>query len=283
MPICTMNKLLHQARSKKRAVGAFNVGNMEMAMGIIRAAEACATPVILQVAEKRLHHSPLHLIAPMMVQAAHQATVDVAVQLDHGFSRQIIEQAVNYGFTSIMFDGSALPLRENIRLTTELRQWLTGKGVDLEAEIGVLGGAEGGAKASCIYSDPAEAEALAHESGCTALAVSIGNAHGHYTGEPRLRYDILHTILDRVQVPLVLHGGSGLSVEQFHTAIEMGICKINIATAHFDALTHSARSYLQEVSHNSYFPFNEAMVDGVYKSVCHCIAIFNRGSNQVAS
>jgi fructose-bisphosphate aldolase class II len=248
---------------------------MEMLLGIVAAAEEVNAPIVLQIAEKRLRHSPLHLTGPMMVSAARAARVDIAVQFDHGESMERIRQAVELGFTSIMFDGSSLALRENVRRTSELAAWLADKGITLEAEIGVLGGSEGGAERQAVHADPKEAARMAKESGCDALAVAIGNAHGHYRGRPQLNFAVLEEIRARTDIPLVLHGGSGISPEDFRRAIRLGIRKINIGTANFDATVSGAREYLERREAPNYFGMNEAMVESVRRATLEHLQIFN--------
>ena len=253
-------EILLPAFREGRLAGAFNAGNLEMAMGILRAAEKLDRPILLQIAEKRLLHSPLHLMGPLLVQAARQARVPVAVQLDHGESGDVIAEALGYGFTGIMFDGSALSLEENIFKTRCLCDHFTD--IWIEGEIGVLSGSEGGPEAEALHSDPEQAERFAVESGCGCLAVSIGNAHGHYKGKPKLNFAILEDIRRRLPgTPLVLHGGSGIPKEDLDRAVKLGICKVNIATASFDALWQGAANRGAD-----YFDLSEAMVQAVYES-----------------
>jgi len=254
-------EILLPAFKQGRLIGAFNTGSLEMTMGILRAAEELNRPILLQIAEKRLRHSPLHLMGPLMVSAAEQARVPVAVQLDHGEGEDVIREALGYGFTGVMFDGSHLSLEENIAQTEQVRT--LAPGTWLEGEIGVLAGSEGGPEAEALHSDPAQAEVYAKQSGCDCLAVSIGNAHGRYKGKPRLNFAILEEIRRRLpDTPLVLHGGTGIPQEDLHRAARLGICKVNIATASFDALRQGAAS----LSGGDYFALNEAMVQNVYES-----------------
>lgn len=275
MPICTMKELLAHAETKQCAVGAFNVGNMEMLLGVVKAAEDSGSPIIIQIAEKRLRHSPLELMAPMMVNAAKHSKAHIAVQLDHGVSPEILRQAMDYGFTSIMFDGSSFPLQENIQRTREMAQEAAQRGVDIEAEIGVVGGSEGGEDALSSCANLEDAVALCEQSACTALAVAIGNAHGHYNSLPKLNFSLLAAISQRVSTPLVLHGGTGISDEDFKKAIQLGIRKINVATAIFDALVQSTANCLKTHAHASYFDLNEAIIEAVYHTVRRHIAVFN--------
>lgn len=278
MPICPVAEMLNAARQEKSAVGAFNVGNMEMLIGVIKAAEESGKSVILQIAEKRTRHSPFALMGPMMVNAAKESKACLAIHLDHGGTPEVLRQAMDCGFNSIMFDGSHLPLAENIRQTAVLAKEARTRGVDLEAEIGVLGGNEGGGNMREVCTDPVEAAAMGEKSGCASLAVAIGNAHGHYAGKPKLNFRVLEDISHRVHVPLVLHGGTGIPDKDFRKAISLGVSKINIATAIFDATVAGVAVALTREA-ATYFDLNEKVVEAVYAAVRHHIDIF---SNPIA-
>ena len=274
---CPFSRILQDAKKDKRAVGAFNVGNMEMLIGIVKAAEAMNTPVILQIAEKRFTHSPLEYIAPMLHAAAMRAKVDVALEIDHGCSLFNIRRSMDLGFNTVMYDGSDLPIEQNVNQTAQIVQEAHARGVCVEAEIGVVGGAEGGADkiANCASLD--EIVALGQRSGCDALAVAIGNAHGHYNGTPVLNFDLLYKAHEALgELPLVLHGGTGISQEDFKKAISLGIAKINIATANFDATVQAAYQYSKDTEQRqlSYFKLNEKIIENVYACTCEHIQIF---------
>ena len=195
MALVTMKQLLKQAAAENRGCGAFSVGNMEMVKGAVLAAEELQTPIILQIAQVRLKHSPLHLMGPMMIQAAKEAKVDIAVHLDHGLTMDTVLQALELGFTSVMFDGSSLPFEENIRQVSEVVKTAAKYGATVEAELGVVGGSEDGSTDHGIRcTDPAEAETFVKETSIDALAVAIGNAHGNYPVAPRLAFDVLEEI-----------------------------------------------------------------------------------------
>ncbi len=278
--LVTMKDLLKEADRNNIAVGAFSVGNMEMVMGVLRAAEETDTPVILQIAEKRLGNSPLELMAPMMVSAAKNCKVKVAVHLDHGLTTECIGKALEYGFTSVMLDCSLKPLRENIAITKEVVALASRYGATVEAELGVVGGNEGDTEEHIITcTDPDTAKSFCAETGIDALAVAIGNAHGNYPVLPELRFDVLRKINDVTDVPLVLHGGTGITEEMFRKAISLGIRKINIATASFDSLTEFAKKYLTDNEASDYFTLSEKMVQGVYDNVKRHINIFNNKEN----
>ena len=273
--LVTMKELLEEASRSGKAVGGFNVGNMEMVAGAVQAAEKTETPVILQIAEKRLQASPLNLMAPMMVQAAKDAKVKVAVHLDHGLTFEVIKQALDFGFSSVMFDGSEYSLEENIRRTKEVKELAARYGASLEAELGAVGGNEGNGDKAVSYTNPDDAELFFNAVGMDALAVAIGNAHGHYTSVPQLRFDVLEEIHQRIRVPLVLHGGSGISFEEFRKTIGHGIRKINIATASFDAMTEADREYLEKNPDGNYFGLSSSGIKGVYENVMKHIHVFN--------
>ena len=276
MGLVKMKDLLNQASEQNRAVGAFSVGNLEMIKGAIKAAEEMNTPIILHIAEVRLPHSPLSLMGPMMVEAARNAKVEVAVHLDHGKTIGVLRQALEYGFTSVMMDGSTLPFEENINKTLEAARLAKEYGATVEAELGLVGGSEDGSTDEGIRcTNPEDAKVFCEKTGVDALAVAIGNAHGNYPVAPRLAFDVLKAIDEKTDVPLVLHGGTGITPEDFRKAVGLGIRKINIATASFDSLTREAEKYLKSEGRHDYFGLNEAMVQGVYENVKQHIRIFN--------
>ena len=276
MALVTMKKLLEQASKERRGVGAFSVGNMEMVKGAVQAAEEMNTPIILQIAEVRLPHSPLALMGSMMVQAAKEAKVDVAVHLDHGLTVETVKKALELGFTSIMFDSSNYSFEENIERTKEVAELAKGYGATVEAELGLVGGSEDGSEDHGIRcTDPEDAKVFCERTGIDALAVAIGNAHGNYPVAPTLAFDVLEEIEKRTEVPLVLHGGSGITDDDFRRAISLGIVKVNIATASFNQLTKRAEEYFQTEGAHNYFKRNEAMVQGTYENVRHHIEVFN--------
>ncbi|MGI5089417.1 ketose-bisphosphate aldolase [Treponema vincentii] len=275
MALALMTDLLREAEQHNKAVGAFNVADMEMIIGAIKAAETANTPIILQIAQARLVYSPFHLIAPMMVSAARAAKVAVAVHLDHGQTLDVIHSALDYGFTSVMIDGSALPLEQNIAITNDTLAAAKKYGAGVEAELGTIGGSEGGAEKKAITTNPETVKEFLRQAPADALAVAIGNAHGHYKGTPQLDFEVLKTIHALTPAPLVLHGGTGISDEDFRRCIDCGIRKINIATANFDAFADGIRAYCARHDTPGFFGLHEAAVQGVYKNVLRHIAVFN--------
>lgn len=276
MALVKMKDLLKRAEEKNIGCGAFSVGNMEMVKGAIRAAEELNTPIILQIAEVRLKNSPLHLMGPMMVQAAKEAKVDVAVHLDHGLTFETVDKALELGFTSVMLDASTLPFEENIAKVKTVVEKARKYGATVEAELGLVGGSEDG---SCDHgircTDPDDAVVYARETGIDALAVAIGNAHGNYPVAPTLAFDVLEKIHEKVDIPLVLHGGSGITDKDFQRAISLGIRKVNIATASFNSLTAHVENYMASTDKHNFFDLNEAMVQGTYENVKRHILVFN--------
>ena len=276
MALVKMKDLLRRAEEKNIGCGAFSVGNMEMVRGAIRAAEELDTPIILQIAEVRLKNSPLHLMGPMMVQAAKEAKVDVAVHLDHGLTFETVDKALELGFTSVMLDASTLPFEENIARVKAVVEKVRKYGATVEAELGLVGGSEDG---SCDHgircTDPDDAVVYARETGIDALAVAIGNAHGNYPVAPTLAFDVLEKIHEKVDIPLVLHGGSGITDKDFQRAISLGIRKVNIATASFNSLTAHVEKYMESTDKNNFFDLNDAMVQGTYENVKKHILVFN--------
>ena len=276
MALVTMKELLERAKNNHRGIGAFSVGNMEMIKGAIQAAEELDTPIILQIAEVRLKHSPLALMGPMMVQAAKEAKVDVAVHLDHGLTMETVEKALELGFTSVMFDSSSHSFEENMERTKAVVGLAAKYNATVEAELGIVGGSEDGSEDHGIRcTDPEDAKIFCETTGIDALAVAIGNAHGNYPVAPKLAFDVLKRIHEKTSIPLVLHGGSGITDEDFQKAISLGIVKLNIATASFNRLTMRAEEYLCSEGKHNYFELNEAMVRGTYENVKHHIEVFN--------
>ncbi len=274
--IVTLKELLEIAKAENKAIGSFTCPNMEIVMGTIRAAEESQSPIIIQIAEGRLKHTPLNMIGPLMVQAAKDASVKIAVHLDHGLTIGKAREALGYGFTSVMFDGSHYSLQENIDKTNEIAKLARQTGASVEAELGTIGGKEATERDEVSkYTDVGEAKMFAENADIDALAVAIGNAHGHYKGKPELNFERLAELQKEVNVPLVLHGGSGISDEDFRHCIDLGVRKINIATASMDAAITFAGRYMAEPGEHDYYHFNENMVQGVYENVKHCIKVFN--------
>jgi tagatose 1,6-diphosphate aldolase GatY/KbaY len=228
MPLVKAGSLLQNAQAGEYAVGAFNVENLEMAQGVVAAAERMGAPVIVQTTPGTLRYAPPEAFAGMVRALAEAAVVPVALHLDHGHAFELAERAVAAGYTSIMIDGSTLPYEQNLALTRRVVSMATG--LPVEAELGTVGGKEDDHAAQVQYTDPAMARDFARDTGIASFAVAIGTAHGVYKGEPKLDLDRLSAIREAVAVPLVLHGTSGVPAAQVRACIRRGICKVNYAT-----------------------------------------------------
>jgi len=273
-----MKELLEAAEKGGYAVGAFSVANMEMILGAVRAAEELNSPMILQVAEVRLPYSPLEIIMPMMIAAAKNCKTPVAVHLDHGKDIECIRRALECGATSVMIDASSKPIEENIKITGRVRKLADEYGATVEAEVGILGKNEDGTGAGkTIYSDPEEVKRLYEETGVDAIALSIGNAHGFYKEEPKLEFSVLEKARQITGgLPLVLHGGSGISDEDFRRCIAGGIRKINVATATFSSVEKAAKAYASS-GKTDYFALSAAMAEAAYENVKRHMLVFGSG------
>lgn len=275
MPLVNMKALLKDAQEKNYAVGSFSVANLEMIQGVVKAAEETESPIILQIAEVRLNHSPLKIIGPAMLAAAKNASVPVAVHLDHGTTLECIGEALRLGFTSVMFDGSHLSFEENIEKSKEVVSMAKPYGAAVEAEIGCVGGSEDGSVDIAMRcTSPDQAEIFAERTGVDALAIAIGNAHGFYKEAPQLRFDILESVRDRVSIPLVLHGGTGISEEDFIRCHQSGIKKINIATATFAAAERKVKEGYEKGEINGYYDMHVRQIQGAYENAKKHMEIF---------
>jgi fructose-bisphosphate aldolase class II len=272
MTLVKMKEILDDAEANNYGVGSFSVTNMEMVIGAVKAAEELRSPLILQIAEVRLKHSPLHLIGPVMVAAAKKANVPVAVHFDHGLTEEKIREALEIGFSSIMYDGSHHHLEQNIAETKKMTAIARAYGATVEAEIGQVGGSEDGSvDLDVLITSTEEAKRFAVETGIDALAIAIGNAHGVYKDDPNLRIDRLEEINHEVEIPLVLHGGSGISEEDFHTCINHGIRKINVATSTFNHVVHIVN---EEAPFQNYFSYHERVIEAAKENVERHIRMF---------
>lgn len=231
--LLTGNELLLDAQKNKYAVGAFNVNNMEIIQAIIDAAEETNSPVIIQASQGGIKYAGIEYIASLGKLAGRNAKVPVTLHLDHGTDFDQVMLCIRNGFTSVMIDGSRFPLEENIALTKKVVDIAHAVGVTVEAELGKIGGTEDHITVSekdATFTDPLEAKRFVEETGVDYLAIAVGTAHGVYKGEPKLDYDRIKAIRQVVDIPLVLHGSSGVPAESLQKAISLGICKINIDT-----------------------------------------------------
>ncbi len=231
--LVTGKEILLDAQKRGYAVGAFNVNNMEIIQAIIEAAEETNSPVILQASQGGIKYAGVEYIAELGKLAARTAKVPVAVHLDHGTDFDQVMLCIRHGFSSVMIDGSRFPLDENIEFTKKVTEIAHAVGVSVEAELGKIGGTEDHItvdEKDATFTDPMEAKKFVEETGVDFLAIAVGTAHGVYKGEPKLDFDRISEIRNTIDVPLVLHGSSGVPYEALKKAISLGICKINIDT-----------------------------------------------------
>jgi len=234
MSIVTNKELLDRAKNGHYAVAAFNTNNLEYTQAIIQAALELNSPVIIEATKSEIDYMDGYVFVAMVKTMAEKLSIPVSIHLDHGPSFGEAVRCVRYGFTSVMYDGSALPLEENIATTKKVVEVAHACGVSVEGEIGVIGQTEDGPdepKNDMIgLADPEQCEQFVKETGVDSFAAAIGNAHGLYTRKPELRFDLLMDIEKRTRIPLVLHGGTGISEEDIRKAITLGVSKINFST-----------------------------------------------------
>ena len=231
--LVNMREMMAAAKREKYGVGFFNAVNVEMARAVIETAEELSAPVMIGTAEVLLPAMPLERVAEYLIPMAKKAKVPVCVHFDHGLSFEKCMEALRLGFSSVMYDCSKEDYDSNVQKVAEMVRICRGMGVTVEGELGHVGQNEGAGKLARpedYYTDPLTADDYAARTGIDALAVAVGNAHGAYKFPPKLDFGRIETIADRTGLPLVLHGGSGLSDADFRAAVEKGICKINIFT-----------------------------------------------------
>jgi fructose-bisphosphate aldolase class II len=279
--IVSFKEMLTDAYRNQYAVGAFNCLSLENVLGAVQAAEELRSPIIIQLAEVQFPYAPIELMAPVFLEAARKASIPVAVHLDHGQSFETCAKAIRLGFGSVMYDGTALSMQENMRITREVVRMAKAFSVDVEAELGKVGNTEesegegvGSANTADVFTDVEESALFIKETGIDALAVAIGNLHGKYVATPRLNITRLQEISKRNQLPLVLHGGTGTSEEDFKSCIHNGISKINVATAIQLGVTEKIREYLQSCAKPDYIEMKYQMVEASKEVVMYHINLF---------
>lgn len=288
--LVTLKELLDQAKEEKKAVGAFNGTTLEAIRGIIQAAEELDTPVILQHAQSHDDIIDLEEIGPIMLYYAERAKVPVALHLDHGSSFERCVQALRLGFTSVMYDASAKSFKENVEETKEIVKIAHAVGASVEAELGhiftseVVHG-EGGESDSKddyenlddIYTDPQVAKEFVEKTGVDCLAVAFGTTHGVYLTEPKLDLPRVARIREAANVPLVMHGGSGVSDEDYKVAIENGICKVNYYTYMNTAGGKASKDYWADEERPLFYDsMSLAATEAIKEDVKKAIKVFQK-------
>jgi ketose-bisphosphate aldolase len=263
-------EILLAAKKGHYAVPATNVFNLESIKGVLSAAEETNHPLMVCLAEVHTPELGIEEAAHIVKYYAEKCSQDIVLHYDHGFTSEMVKQAIDAGFTSVMIDGSSLPFEENVEKTKEIVAYAHKRNVTVEAEIGHVGGGES-------YLDPEDDDTMlttvdeAELTGVDSLAVSIGTAHGEYKGIPHLNFDRLSQIAERVEVPLVLHGGSGSGDENLTKAVQLGICKVNI----FTDLTIAAKEKTKEgYADRSYYDSTKLAVQGIKECLMHYYEVF---------
>ena len=253
MELVTLKDVLGPAEREGYAVGAFNANNMEIVQAIVEAAVEEHSPVILQASQGAINYAGLEYIVAMVRTAAQGADIPVVLHLDHGTDFLQVMGCVRAGFSSVMFDGSRLPLDENTDITRRIAEIGRAVGVSVEGELGKIGGTEDNISVSekeTLFTDPVEAQRFVQESGVDALAVAIGTAHGPYKGRPELDFPRLKRIRELTGVPIVMHGASGVPDGDIRRGVELGIRKINIDTDLRQAFVAALTGYMAEHPQN---------------------------------
>ena len=277
--LVNLKEILEIAERENMAIGMFNATGLDSLQAVIAAAEELNQPVIIAHAEVHNVYNDISLVGPAMVAAAREAKVPVCVHLDHGVTLEMIYKALRLGFTSVMIDASHLPYEENLALTKSVTEMAHAMGVSVEAELGRLVTAEAGsdhgtitdAKPEDFYTDPKEAEEFCRITGVDALAIAFGTSHGFYTAQPKLDFDVVKNVKAACGLPLVMHGGSGVSEEGFKAAIAGGIRKINYYSYMSKAGYMAAKAVIEEGKtsylHDVEFAAMKAMKEDVKKAI----------------
>lgn len=283
--LVTLKEIAEIAEEKKIAVGSFNTPNFESLQGIIAAAEEEKKPVIVMFAQCHEPWMPLDVIGPLMIDAAKKASVPVCVHLDHGETLDYVQKAVDLGFTGIMYDGSTLPYEENVANTKKAVAMAKKTGASVEAELGSMGRRESGAgdktgaeDETKIYTDPDLAADFVKQTGIDLLACSFGTTHGIYLTEPKLDFDVIRNVRRTTGgIPVVMHGGSGVSREDYHEVVKAGVRKINYFTYMDKAGGKGVTDYLASLKDGEPVFFSSismAAREAIKEDVKHAIRMF---------
>lgn len=279
--LVNLKEILNIAEQDKTAVGMFNATGFDSLQAVIGAAEELNRPVIIAHAEVHNVYNDISFVGPAMIAAAKNAKVPVCVHLDHGVTTDMIYRALRIGFTSVMIDASALPYEENLKLTKEITEISHAMGVSVEAELGRLVTGESGsseitnAKPEDFYTDPDEAKAFCEQTGVDALAIAFGTAHGFYKSQPKLDFNVVKSVAKATNLPLVMHGGSGVSDEGFKKAIANGIRKINYYSYMSKAGYMAAKEFIESGKSNYLHDVEYAAMQAMKEDVKKAIKVFS--------
>ncbi|MFE5430381.1 class II fructose-1,6-bisphosphate aldolase [Peribacillus simplex] len=247
MPLVSMREMLLKAKAERYAVGQYNINGLAFAQSFLQAANEERAPIILAASDRLVDYlGGFKTIAAMVKSLMEEMdiTVPVALHLDHGMDVERCRKAIDAGFTSVMIDGSHHPIDVNIDITKMVVDYAQKSGVSVEAEVGTVGGTEDGLVGGIQYADPHECTRIVKETEIDALAAALGSVHGPYQGEPKLGFEEMELISNMTNVPLVLHGGSGIPLHQIKKAIELGHAKINVNTESIQVWTKTIREVL---------------------------------------
>jgi fructose-bisphosphate aldolase class II len=278
MPLVNMKDMLSHAYKHQYAIAAFDVVSLDFIAGIIAAAEAKAAPVIISLAESHFEYFDFELLMAAVETEAKRTHVPVAIHLDHGESFESAVRGINLGCTGVMVDASSLPLQENIQQTRAVVDMAHGCGIPVEGELGYVPGVEGEDAerhpGEVVYTSVADAKTYADATGIDFLAVSIGTVHGRMKGEPKLDFERLAEINQALQIPIVIHGGTGLSETQFHRLIENGVTKINYYTALADAAGRCITNNVKITGAAGYTALVKGVSDAIQQEAERCIELW---------
>lgn len=276
--LASLKEVCEEARNRGIAVGSFNTPNIESLIAVLEAAEKLGLPVIIAHAQCHESVMPLDRIAPCMVALARESSAKVCVHLDHGEDFDYVKRAIDYGFTSVMIDYSTLSYEDNLSGTKEVVEYAHAKGVDVEAELGALPQREGGGdtnvKPEDLYTRPELVEDFVGKTNVDALAIAFGTAHGIYKTKPILNFDIITEVAKKTSVPLVMHGGSGISHEEYKEVIRRGITKINYYTYMAYEGYRAAKEMTEKVPSTFYHDLALEVKNAMEKNVEETLKVF---------
>lgn len=289
--LVTMKELLNRAKVRNIAVGAFNISGLESLQAVLGAAEEAQEPVILQFAQvhEEIGAMTLDVIGPIMVMMAEEATIPVAVHLDHGVDLSYLKKALDMGFTSVMYDGSSLSYEENVANTIMAVKLAEKYGATVEAEVGVMSGItleSDGSNVSnrgidrSMFTDPAVAKEFVERTGIDCLACAFGSVHGLYTSAPNLDFELVKELDETIGVPIVMHGGSGVSAEDYDKVIDAGVRKVNYYTYMAKAGADAVRKQMPAEGPVMFHDVSLWAIEAMKEDVAAAIKVFQHGTAQ---